>query len=244
MTIFKKIGQGLKSAWGGVVKLGHKAVSGAVRLGKKGVQAVVGGGLDYSAMDDEENLHAKMSQMGYGDKRKSSYQGYDLDNSLSDKRTAVYHNKNTKKTIISYRGTDPKDLDDLSADYHIVKGTHGQHNQFKNAVKTYDRVSSKYGKEGISLSGHSLGGKKAEYVNERRGGVKTHTYNQGQSYGSQEVAKSLKCKLPTAPKWCKTITKHHTKGDPISLLSRFTYGKSKSYKTKGLASHSIDNFVN
>jgi predicted esterase YcpF (UPF0227 family) len=39
----------------------------------------------------------------------------------------------------------------------------------KNATKTADHAIRKYGKENVSLTGHSLGGSQAAYVSRKRG---------------------------------------------------------------------------
>ena len=232
----------VKQGFQAVQRLGQKAVSSVSRVGKKVDNAIrekFTGGANVSQMDAEEKRAAWMSNEAYShpDNRAEQFEGYNYDRSLSDKRTAVYHNPSSKKSHISYRGT--ADASDLPADHMIMKGTQQQHGHFKDALHKHDQVKKKYQSK-IELSGHSLGGSKAEYVSQKRN-VKAHTFNQGT--GLSSVKDNLRCRGAKKAGWCDKITRHTTKGDIISMLNPFSYGKTKHYKTEGLKSHFISNYL-
>ena len=62
---------------------------------------------------------------------------YTLDMKLSDGNSAVYVNKKTGKPVISFRGTNPKNLKDLNADRHIFLYTEKNSDRFKSSHIKY-----------------------------------------------------------------------------------------------------------
>lgn len=93
--------------------------------------------------------------------------GWQKDIDLSNENRAVYHKQGKAKVV--FRGTNPKNLRDLGTDALIGLGLQDKSTRFKNAVKTTDLAIAKYGKENVSLTGHSLGGSQAAYVSRKRG---------------------------------------------------------------------------
>ncbi len=55
-----------------------------------------------------KGIEADLSKEVYNKNPKEEIQGFKLDKELSNKKTLTYHNTETKKTIISHKGTDPK----------------------------------------------------------------------------------------------------------------------------------------
>lgn len=93
--------------------------------------------------------------------------GFRLDSDLSDKETKVFVNDTTHKVVVSYRGT--KASKDIVSDLAIATGTESLNPRFKGALKKFDQVHTKYGKEySYDTTGHSLGGQLATYVNRHR----------------------------------------------------------------------------
>ncbi len=86
-----------------------------------------------------------------------------IDEELSDSRGVVFHNENTKKTKIAFRGTDAKgrNLDDIQTDAQIWMGSEGNSEHFKSAREQTRKTIEKYGKENTSTTGYSLGGNKS-----------------------------------------------------------------------------------
>ena len=85
------------------------------KLGKQGIQ--------------KHKRRAQLASEAYlkPEERRHEIGGYFLDNSLSDKRTAVYHNPKKNKTFMALRGTDFKDVGDLHMDKHILDGSQRDH---------------------------------------------------------------------------------------------------------------------
>ena len=78
-----------------------------------------------------------------------------VDRELSDQHSTVYRNENTKHTVISFRGT--KDRNDLKTDALTFLGFGNKSKRFKDSNALTDRVISKYGRDNLELSSHSLG---------------------------------------------------------------------------------------
>jgi len=86
-----------------------------------------------------------------------------IDEELSDSRGVVFNNEKTGKTKIAFRGTDAKgrNLDDIQTDAQIWMGSEGNSEHFKSAREQTRKTIEKYGKEGTSTTGYSLGGNKS-----------------------------------------------------------------------------------
>ena len=153
----------------------------------------------------------------------------------------MYHNKKTNKTIISYRGTDPTNLEDLHNDAHILRGTQATTDRYKRSEKLYDDVKKKYNSD-ITSVGHSLGGNISEHIARKKGG-KASSFNTGRGADKAYAVASAKCLGSNKPSYCGSVNRHHIVGDALSALNK-GYGTGSSYKTAGLlGSHSLDNFT-
>ena len=84
-----------------------------------------------------------------------------LDEELSKDIHKVYHNPNSKKSIIGYKGT--TNYKDVLTDIEGICLNDYEHKDFKYAYSVYDKVKERYG-DNISTSGHSLGGSLADRV--------------------------------------------------------------------------------
>ena len=222
-----------------------KAVGYAKKVGKKAVEFIEKkqGATETDIMSDETKLHAHLANQSYSKigEREKNLGGYELDTSFNDKKHAVYHNKKLGKTVISYRGTDPTDPEDMYNDAHIIKGTQASTDRYKRSEKLFDSVSSKYGSN-ITSVGHSLGGNISEHIARTKGG-KAETFNTGRGADKSYLKASVRCKLPSPPKYCSSVKRHHIVGDALSMANK-GYGEGHSYKTAGLlGSHSLENFL-
>lgn len=82
--------------------------------------------------------------------------GYVLDKDLSNGQAKVYHNPNTKHTVVANRGTQGT-LQDWANNLAYTMGMYDQTGRYKNAVKTQDEAIKKYGKVDTNV-GHSQSG--------------------------------------------------------------------------------------
>lgn len=165
-------------------------------------------------------------------------QGYEIDKELSGKDWTTYFNKDTGKSTIRYRETNPKNLRDLGTDLLIGLGVQGLGSRFKRAEKVYDKASKKYGgKSNVDVIGHSLGGSLALHVNQTRG-AKATAFNPGA--GPIEPIKNLGNKILAGlgNKKAKRRIRNQRKGaeivrnigDPISFFSMFGGEQKKHIK--------------
>jgi len=113
---------------------------------------------------------------------------HNLDPELSDNNSIVAvkeHQNRPNDVIISYRGTDPKNLSDLGADAQIALGLPVSRNiklqgRFQEAQDKFDAVKKKYPNANITTTGHSLGGTQANLIG-KNNNVRNYIFNAGSS---------------------------------------------------------------
>lgn len=166
----------------------------------------------------------------------------------------VAHYQKDDHNIISLKGTNPKNLDDIKSDLAIANGTTQKDKQFrerktkvKNILKTIDK------KDTVDITAHSLGAgiatsimTKSESIRNRVDNV--HSYNAGYSkLFHKELTKGLA--KPDREILNDKITHNRIKGDVVS--SEIKAGAVGTVKTieperesQGvLGNHSLDNFI-
>lgn len=190
----------------------------------------------------------KLSKAAYQNKKNApkNIEGYELDEELSKKKTRVYHNPETKKTIVAHRGTsDAKDLkDDLLLTAGILNKKTSS--RVKTANKVTNEATKKYGDSEITHTGHSLGGRVSELSQKK--GQKVETYNGAASPLDvpKNVVNKVKCSVNGNSEECKKLknrTAYTTGIDPISISNLVNPGKVVIEKPTKLNVHTIDNFV-
>lgn len=106
-------------------------------------------------------------------------QGYKMEKSITGDngfQAAAFRNTTTGQIIISYRGTD--DLKDVVSDIQLgldIKNSYYD-SQIKQSFDFYNSVTQEFGKDKVSLTGHSLGGNLAQIVGAKNQ-VETNTFN-------------------------------------------------------------------
>jgi len=152
--------------------------------------------------------------------------------SLSTGDRAVYQHRRTKKVVIAFRGTDPTNWRDLTTDALMTTGLGAYGSRFKNARKITAEVIQRYGKENVSVTGHSLGGSQALHVS-RHFGVKAEVFNPFVHPSETILALGL-----TRPSY-KHATIHSNLTDPVSTLAPLAPGAKHHVHYQGLFAHSL-----
>ena len=145
--------------------------------------------------------------------------GLKIDRSLSDEWSVVLHD-GEGKAYISYRGTDPKNAQDLAEDWRIftsktIKKGEGMTPRLASAEAKYLMTAGKY--EVAGVAGHSLGGHQSLHIAEKYG-VEGFHYNPAVSYEqafNQLARSSTKQMIYRNP------------DDPVSMWSAIASLKSK-----------------
>lgn len=91
---------------------------------------------------------------------------WDVDGDLTDNHTTTYHNAKTKHTVVAYRGT--ADKKDLLTDSMVFLNMGNRTKRFKESQDHTKKVIDKYGKQNVSLTGHSLGSAIASSVGKKQ----------------------------------------------------------------------------
>lgn len=210
----------------------------------------------------ESGRGAKKEYTDYAWLAKSAYEGgknessipshYKVDAQLSNRNRTVFFDESTGEAVVSYRGTNPKNFGDLGTDLAIAVGAQGKTSRFKNAEAVAKQAVAKYGKEHVTLTGHSLGGTQALYVGNKLD-LKAKAFNPGKGFdglglakdylGGAEGAIGARLKAQRNSK----LTVYSTGTDPIStgaLLDRTAKKKIVKAKSKNpLKAHDIENFL-
>jgi hypothetical protein len=170
------------------------------------------------------------------------------DKVLSRTRDSLVLERPNKQIVISYRGTNPKDVRDLVDDFGIIIGGNRVHpllgNRFKAADKVYQEVKTKYPGQEIITTGHSLGGQSALYVS-RKNDSQAIVFNPGASIF--DLGTDLVCRVGNTCDENKKSIIYTTGKDPLSILGTFGKEKVITVKTpllpKDLIFHSLNYFL-
>ena len=104
---------------------------------------------------------------------------------FTNKNITTFFDVENERVILSFRGTDGGNnlgmrYEDLLTDYQLAIGRLRSTKRFEEAVEMLEKVIKKYGKNNISLCGHSLGGAIADYISDIYK-IPTYIYNTGSS---------------------------------------------------------------
>lgn len=181
-------------------------------------------------MDGDESKYAPLF-------REHGMDGLVLDKDLSSKKNSVFYDQGTGQVVISYRGTDPSDSEDLWDDFLIATGFESRASRFKKAEKLYQTAAAKYGKENITITGHSLGGEIAMTVAERHD-VEAHVFSPG-----MELAKAFQSHKGNANHTYVYYTRH----DPVPMVVPYSMDSNRITRIVPQSNtwnpHAIDNFI-
>lgn len=176
--------------------------------------------------------------------------GYALDDELSDNDRHVYYDR-YGKAVVAFRGTKLTNPSDLLTDIAIWGGFAPASNRYRQSNKTVQRAIDKYGKDNITLTGHSLGGHQGVYFGNKYK-LKTVVYNPAVMGSDVRQSKADSYYMPndwmlkknnTDPDHRKHIQIHTTGVDPIAFLSTKTAGYDVRHTAPThINVHSLDNF--
>jgi hypothetical protein len=185
----------------------------------------------------EDSMPYQFTQQSYvkPDER-TDVGGYEYDADLSNENTAVYHNKDTRQTHVSNRGTVTA-YDGFVSDSAIALGREGASKRFQTAISLTKKAHEKYNYD-VSTSGHSLGGSLAEYSTSVLGNESWYKAGTSFNAGSSPIGRDAfwsqqrsECASANPPAYCGKMTNIKKAGDPISQNSS-AFGNTKTYHAK------------
>jgi hypothetical protein len=174
--------------------------------------------------------------------------GFKVDESLSSRDNLVLHNEITSETHIAYRGTTDKMSGQFFKDWKVngeitAGSTHTT--RVKDAQVQFDNVASKYGKNNLTVSGHSQGGH-VSYEMAVRNDVEGFHYNP--AINSTQVR--------DAGRYSGNISEQSVFKQPLDFASPLAYNKNLAKSNTNLNivhnlhgkdsvidTHSVDNFA-
>jgi len=162
-----------------------------------------------------------------------------IDKKISSKNATIIKDTQNPNVYISYRPTDPLNINDLAVDaLEIAANLPISNGRFTEAQNKYEEVKKVYPNSKIVTTGHSLGGSEAVYVG-RKNNIDSVAYNIGSS------PTQLPTELNATIKHNKPATIYHTFADPISVSNAFidTNDNIITLSPKYLNLHSLSNFL-
>lgn len=178
---------------------------------------------------------AKLSQAAY--KQNAYIPNYKFIQEFSSPDRSVYQHLPSGHVIIAYRGTDTKNWRDLTTDALLALGKTQYSQRFSNADQATQKVLKKYGKQNVSLTGHSLGGSQALHIS-RKYGVNAHVFNPHVSWNES-----------LSGTYYKHAHIYRNVTDPVPSFSHGAHFKSTTTKSNqaagfGLPQHNLKFWVN
>ena len=156
--------------------------------------------------------------------------GYKIDNDLSTRRNKVYTN-DKGEAVVAIAGTD--NLKDWSNNLLIPFGLHSQTDRYKNSEETLKKTNAKYGKQKVSVIGHSQSGHIVnDLANRDLIGAEAIAYNPAIIGKTNAKVKVVKSQLDPVSLFTKT-----KKGDVVikpTSYNPFKYNPLTAHSTKPL----------
>lgn len=148
----------------------------------------------------------------------------------------TFKNRDTGEVVVGIRGTDVKNIEDLFTDLALVGGVSRFTPRASQITKIVKYAIDTYGKDKVSVSGHSLGGELGRQM-ANKFGIKGYIYNRASS-----VLDVFNKKNSDIKDFTTNIGKTR---DVISMLGT-TQGKhdqSEFNKLEGKDAHTLQNFL-
>lgn len=164
----------------------------------------------------------------------------------------VAHFSKNGNHVVSVKGTNPLNADDLLSDSSIATGNTNSDNQFKNRRKTIKKIYKSIPKEDyVTLVGHSLGGSivtsamaKSKSIRDKT--AEAHAFNSGYTKSfHKEITANLDKKV--RKELISKLNQHTVRGDIVSDGLKYgsvgTVVKHQAVKgSSALERHSLDRF--
>lgn len=161
-----------------------------------------------------------------------------IDKKLTNKHKAVYVNEEEKHVVTAYRGTKCDNgiinclTGDIGTDMALAVGHEGKTSRFRKSVKEHFDTVDKYAEYNHTLTGHSLGGSIARYVQQQHPELvdEVHMFNAGAGLYTEHTLD-------------KSVHAHHVVGDPISMFGSKQKHNVHLYKPSGINAHTLEFFL-
>ena len=135
-----------------------------------------------SKMTPMMNKHAVISNAVYmSDERRQEIArklGYEIDGDFATSRILLLRDAKHRQTVIAFRGTKLSDISDIRLDIALLLNKHIESDRFKEANHYVTAAIARYGRRGLSVCGHSIGGTIAIYVAGKHN-LAAHVFNPG-----------------------------------------------------------------
>jgi hypothetical protein len=202
-------------------------------------------------LNTNQLTYAKLASSAY-EKANSpnNIDGYICDRSFGQANSSVYYNEDLKEVVLSIRGTDKTNPEDLVNDANILVGSIPKTRRFNELRQRLAQIISKYKDYKVVLVGHSLGGRLSQelllkypnYIDS------AHVFNSGSSL--DVAVKGLFCKFRETNE-CRIMKQklhiYSVPGDLLSFLSRYLPSKTLTTETNSslnpIEQHTMANFT-
>lgn len=188
--------------------------------------------------------YARLARAAYNrEKYSGDYegQGYIIDNDLSDNYRTTFYHPQSKKAVVSFRGTKLTNLMDIATDIAIARGSENKTARFMNSMRLSKAAIEKYGKDNVALTGHSLGGTQAIKIGQKTG-IPAYAFNPG--IGPKTGVVQALTKLLTKHRNTNVNIFHTGTKDFVSILAPLMNGNVRRVAPRFQNNaHGIDNFI-
>lgn len=148
----------------------------------------------------------------------------------------TFKNRDTGEVVVGIRGTDVKNIEDLFTDLALVGGVSRFTPRASQITKIVQYAINTYGKDKVSVSGHSLGGELARQM-ANKFGIKGYIYNRASS-----LLDVFNKKNPDIKDFSTNIGKTR---DVVSMLgtTQKKHSQAEFEKLSGKDAHTLQNFL-
>jgi hypothetical protein len=189
----------------------------------------------------DHTLHAQLSDAAYGSAR--APEGWEIDDELSSRNRTLFYHPESKRAVMSFRGTRINNVHDLTTDTMLAMGLQNISARFRNALSTTKAAMYKY--PNLEVTGHSLAGSQALYVNSKIPDVKAVAFapyvnptTELRRRINEGIGQLFGNKRPSINSYV-----HITKPDLVSTFAWLSKAKHIQHPVKkGISPHSIRQF--